>query len=133
MARLPTPVAVTDLRFVDVDSIEATILWDGEDIYAELMRGLYIRFLLSNLYDLGADDDAVSIEMQSWDDYTDVGMPRVVTIPDMWDGRLQLHHFDLSVPITEAEAKTGQYLFMWRAQALAQRFVRIIVQARTAD
>ena len=132
MARLPTPAIVTDLHFVGPDRIEATIYWDGDDPYAELMRGLYLRFLLSNLEDLGVGDDEVSTAMQSWADHTDVGSPMEVIIP-AWAMNLQMQYFDLLVRISETEAKAGQYLFTWRASVLAQRFVRMIVQARTAD
>ena len=133
MARLPTPATVTNLRFVGPDSIEATIYWDGDDPYAELMRGLYLRFLLSNLEDLGVDEGMVSETMESLVDHTDVGSPMEVVVPAGWAMNLQMQYFDLSVRISEAEAKAGQYLFAWRAPVLAQRFVRMMVQARTAD
>ena len=132
MARLPTPATIVDLRSTSATSIAATIRWDGDDSFAELIRGLYIRFLLSNLADLGVDEDIVSTEMESWDDYTDVGMPQPRIIPGSHT-LLLLQYFDLSVPITEEEAKVGEYLFEWRAPVLAQHFIRIIVQARTAD
>ena len=142
MARLPTPATVVDLRFTSTTRVAATIRWDGDDPFAELMRGLYIRFLLSNLADLGAPNDAgISTFMESLDDYTNVGVPQSVAPPSdpitfapLWaDLPLLLHYFDLAVPITEEEAKAGEYLLEWSAPVLAQHFVRIIVQARTAD
>ena len=142
MARLPTPATIVDLRFTSSTSVAATIRWDGDDPFAELIRGLYIRFLLSNLADLGApNDDDISTFMEELDDYTDVGIPQSippardpVTFAPLWeDLPLLLHYFDLAVPITEEEAKAGEYLFEWRAPVLAQHFVRVIVQARTAD
>ena len=142
MARLPTPAAIIDLRFTSTIGIAATIQWDGDDPFAELIRGLYIRFLLSNLEDLGAPDDAaISTFMESFEEHTDVGMPQPRIAPgppgppDPWaqDISLIMYHFDLAIPITEEEAKAGEYLLEWSAPVLAQHFVRVIVQARTAD
>ena len=133
MARLPTPATVVDLRFTSTARVAATIRWDGDDPFAELMRGLYIRFLLSNLADLGAPNDVdIFTVMESLDDHTDIGMPQGVIISG-WAANLQMQYFDLAVPITEEEAKAGEYLLEWSAPVLAQHFVRIIVQARTAD
>ena len=69
MARLPTPTTITDLRFTADNSVAFELAWAGGDAYAGMIDHLRVRFMLTNLEEVGAGitDAQVMTEMANWD------------------------------------------------------------------
>ena len=133
MARLPTPTTITDLRFTADNSVEFELAWDGTDTYAGMIDHLRVRFMLTNLEEVGAGITPAQIEteMEGWAD-TDTVADQAT--PTGWDTNLVIHQIGEDYTPTAAEKTAGVMPNQpFTDDALRQRFVRCIVQARTAD
>ena len=75
MARLPTLMMVSDLRFEGGNTqVKFTVKWASDDPYAAMIDHIRVRFMMTNLLALGvgdADEDAAAAltEMEGWVDY----------------------------------------------------------------
>lgn len=130
MARLPMLAELTDLRFTSSDTVAFTISWNVEDSYANLIDEIRVRFLLSNLLDLGGSDDDVAVFMEGLDDWEEEP-PTALTVPDGWTADLVLYHAGKTYDVSEADLASGIMNLTFTHDALRQRFVRAIAQPRT--
>ena len=147
MARLPTPMEVNDLRFTGNTELRFTVKWESDDDYADMIDHIRVRFMMTNLSDIGVDDATLKTEVEGWDD---LGMlvaegksaADIEAVPSSWDGELgTLHRIDyrgphISDPGSDnatAGDDTHEATFTITDASFQQRFVRLFAQARTAD
>ena len=130
MARLPMLAEISDLRFTSSISVAFTIRWDAADSYAHLIDEIRVRFLLSNLLDLGADDDAVAEFMEELDDWA-ATTASALTVPAGWASDLALYHIGRTYTVSDADLSAARMSLAFTDPSLRQRFVRAIAQSRT--
>ena len=156
MARLPTPIRVDNLRFTGNTRLAFTVKWASDDPFAGMIDHIRLRFMMTNLLDLGPgiDADVVNEVMEAWDDLTLTGpglsaadTEAVPTMPPAWDANLgTLHRIDyrsakIATPDADNatagdnihEEEFGTAASRITNAAFQQRFVRLIAQARTPD
>ena len=158
MARLPTPIRVDNLRFTGNTRLQFTLKWASNDPYAEKIDHIRLRFMMTNLLDLGTgiDADVVKAIMEAWNDITPLTGPGlsaadtevVPTAAPAWDmNLLTLHRIDyrsakIVLPASDNGAMTNDNIHeevfgaaapLVDDDAFQQRFVRLIAQARTPD
>ena len=153
MARLPTPIEVDDLRFASNTRLQFILKWASNDPYAGMIDHIRIRFMMTNLLDLGTGIDAAAVKavMEAWGDLTLMGSGLSAAdtelVPAAWDQSLgTLHRIDYrSTKIVTPNADNvtagdniheeafGVAAPPVTSAAFQQRFVRLIAQARTPD
>ena len=101
------------------------------DDYAAQINHLRVRFMLTNLEEVGTGitDAQIGTEMEGWDD-TDTLADQAT--PTGWDANLVIHQIGEDYAVTNGTADSP-IAGTFTDDALRQRFVRCIVQARTAD
>ena len=131
MARLPTPTTITDLRFTADNSVAFELAWAGGDAYASMIDHLRVRFMLTNLEEVGAGITPAQVmtEMANWAD-TDIVADQAT--PAGWDTNLVIHQIGEDYDVADGTLDSPMD-GTFTDDALRQRFVRCIVQARTAD
>ena len=146
MARLPTPMMVENLRFTGNMELQFTVKWASDDTYAAMIDHIRVRLMMTNLLDVGVDEDAVLAEMESWNDIlrdtAGLSSAGIESLPTGWDPNLaQLHRIDYRSPVVVNPGNdnatpgdmTHEEDYTVTDVAFQQRFVRLVAQARTPN
>lgn len=134
MARLPMPMKVTNLRFTADNAVSFRLEWDGAHAYASVIDHFRVRFMLTNLHDvgIGITDAQIQAEMESWDDQ-DPPVAAETMLPTGWDANIKVYRGGMKLAAPADPTTTAMVDGTFTNIGLMQRFVRCIAQARTAD